>query len=91
VAGRDLYDIHHFFVNGFSYLAPVIEERTGLPVRAHLSELANFIRTHVTQTIINEDLNTLLPDKKFQQIRKILIPETLALLAREQNRLDANP
>jgi hypothetical protein len=40
----------------------------------------------VTQTIINEELNTLLPYKKFQQIRKVLIPETLALLEREQER-----
>jgi predicted nucleotidyltransferase component of viral defense system len=83
VAGRDIYDIHHFFVCGYSYHAPVIQERTGLAAKEYLSSLSDFIRKHVTETIINEDLNTLLPDKRFQQIRKVLVPETLSLLARE--------
>jgi predicted nucleotidyltransferase component of viral defense system len=87
IAGRDIYDIHHFFMRGYAYLEPVIKERTGLDVRDYLKKLADFITKHVTQTIINEDLNTLLPPDKFQQIRKILIPETLSLLAREQDRL----
>ena len=87
IAGRDIYDIHHFFVHGYSYRAPVIQERTGLSPEDYLQKLIDFIKKHVTQTIINEDLNTLLPDKRFQQIRKILIPETLALLEREHDRL----
>lgn len=86
VAGRDIYDIHHFFVAGYSYHAPVIEERTGLSTSDYFKKLSAFIKKHVTQTTINEDLNTLLPYKKFQQIRKVLIPETLALLEREQQR-----
>jgi predicted nucleotidyltransferase component of viral defense system len=85
VAGRDIYDIHHFFVAGYSYHAPVIEERTGLVASDYFKKLSDFIKKHVTQTVINEDLNTLLPYKKFQQIRKVLIPETLALLEREQH------
>jgi hypothetical protein len=84
VAGRDIYDIHHFFVCGYSYHAPIIQERTGLAAKEYFLKLSDFIKKHVTQTIINEDLNTLLPDKRFQQIRKVLIPETLSLLAREQ-------
>lgn len=84
IAGRDIYDIHHFFVHGYSYDAQVIQERTGLEPKDYFSELSKFIKKHVTQTIINEDLNTLLPNKQFQQIRKVLIPETLAILEREQ-------
>jgi predicted nucleotidyltransferase component of viral defense system len=84
VAGRDIYDIHHFFIKGYTYHAPIIQERTGLTPREYLIKLSDFIKKHVTQTIINEDLNTLLPYKQFQQIRKVLIPETLALLEREQ-------
>jgi len=84
VAGRDIYDIHHFFIKGYSYHAPIIQERTGLEPREYLRKLSDFIKKHVTQTIINEDLNTLLPYDQFQQIRKVLIPETLALLEREQ-------
>jgi len=83
IAGRDIYDIHHFFVHGYSYHEPVIQERTGLKPKKYLRKLSDFIKKHVTQTIVNEDLNTLLPNKKFQQIRKVLIPETLSLIARE--------
>ncbi len=87
VAGRDIYDIHHFFVQGYSYHAAVIRERTGLDALEYLGQLSAFIRDHITQTVINEDLNSLLPNQQFQKIRKILIPETLSLLEREQRKL----
>jgi predicted nucleotidyltransferase component of viral defense system len=83
IAGRDIYDIHHFFVHGYAYHAQVIQERTSLEPKEYLSRLSDFIRKHVTQTIINEDLNALLPYQHFQQIRKVLIPETLAFLERD--------
>jgi len=86
VAGRDIYDIHYFFIHGYAYHGPVIEERTGLTPKDYIGNLIAFIKEHVTQTVINEDLNTLLPYKRFQQIRKILIPETLSLLEREMTR-----
>lgn len=84
IAGRDIYDIHHFFVHGYSYNAQVIRERTGLEPKEYLRKLADFIKMHVTQTIINEDLNTLLPYPQFQRIRKVLIAETLALLEKRE-------
>jgi len=87
IAGRDIYDIHNFFIHGYSYHAPVIQERTGLTPKDYFGKLIDFIKEHVNQTIINEDLNTLLPANQFQQIRKILLPETLSLLTREQERL----
>lgn len=80
IAGRDIYDIHHFFVQGYSYHADVIQERTGLEPKQYLENLIGFIKKHVTQTLINQDLNSLLPSSQFQQVRKILIPETLSLL-----------
>lgn len=80
IAGRDIYDIHHFFVHGYSYDPQVIRERTELTPRDYFKKLSEFIKKNVTQTTINEDLNTLLPYKKYQQIRKVLIPETLAFL-----------
>jgi predicted nucleotidyltransferase component of viral defense system len=90
IAGRDIYDIHNFFIHGYSYHAAVIQERTGLEPKEYFGKLIDFIKEHVNQTIINEDLNTLLPNNQFQQIRKILLPETLSLLMREQKRLEAN-
>jgi predicted nucleotidyltransferase component of viral defense system len=86
IAGRDIYDIHYFLVHGYAYHGPVIEERTGLSPQDYLGTLIDFIKQHVTQTMLNEDLNTLLPNHRFQQIRKILITETVSLLAREQAR-----
>ncbi|MFZ2095049.1 MAG: nucleotidyl transferase AbiEii/AbiGii toxin family protein [Anaerolineales bacterium] len=90
IAGRDLYDIHHFFVQGYAYLGGVILERTGLVPREYFSRLIQFIQEHFNQTVINEDLNSLLPMKQFQQVRKILIPETIALLEREVSRLGSD-
>ena len=54
------------------------------------SENKHFIKKHMTQTIINEDLNTLLLYKQFQQVRKVLIPETLAILELELEKLTLN-
>lgn len=88
IAGRDIYDIHHFFIQGYGYLGAVIRERTGVRPREYFRMLKGFIAEHVTQTIINEDLNSLLPTKQFQQVRKVLLPETLSILTNEQARLE---
>ena len=91
IAGRDIYDIHHFFMRGYGYHAAVIKERTGRDPQDYFNQVIDFIKQHVTQTVINEDLNTLLPPARFQQIRKVLLPETLAFLASEQTRLENEP
>ena len=83
IAGRDIYDTHHFFLQGYAYKKEIIQERTGQEARAYLKKLIGFIKKYVTQTIVNEDLNSLLPADKFRQIRKVLIPETLSFLTRE--------
>lgn len=87
VAARDLYDIHYFFVQGYAYNPAILRERTGLPVGQYLEKLQTFIQDHITPRMINEDLNSLLPNHQFQRIRKILLPETLALLSRERSRV----
>jgi len=88
IAGRDFYDIHHFFMKGYQYKPDVITERTGNTVEKYFSQLIDFIRKNVSQTMINEDLNSLLSVKQFQSIRKILIPELLSFLEIEKNKLD---
>jgi predicted nucleotidyltransferase component of viral defense system len=87
IAGRDIYDIHHFFVQGYAYDGAVIRERTRMEPKEYFGNLTDFIREQVTQGIINEDLNSLMPNRQFQQVRKILIPETLSILAQEKRRL----
>lgn len=81
IAGRDIYDIHHFFVNGYKYSEKVIEERTKMKSKEYIKSLHQFISQKVNQTIINEDLNALLPPDKFQSVRKVLLPETLSFLS----------
>lgn len=88
IAGRDIYDIHHFLTHGYSFTDQVIRERTGLSSSEYCKKLVAFIKKYVTQIIINEDLNTLLPNDHFQHIRKILIPETLTLLTAELKRTE---
>lgn len=90
IAGRDLYDIHHFFINGFRYNENVIIERTGKKLIPFFKDLSKFIDAKITDTIINQDLNYLLPNDKFQKIRKVLKRETLMFLKDEINRVKAS-
>ena len=87
IAGRDVYDIHHFFLNGFSYDTDVIESRRGVPALLYLKELRAFIARRVTDTIISQELNVLLPPEQFKKVRHILKEETLAFIDDEIKRL----
>ena len=83
LAGRDIYDIHYFFMQGFAYDEDVIAERRKTDSRAYIHELTLFLEKHLTQTIIDQDINTLLPPEKFRRIRKILKQEVLMFLKNE--------
>jgi len=87
LAGRDLYDAHYFFFQGFGYRPEVIEERSSLKTKEFLMKLVDFIEKRATQTVIDQDLNPLLPLAKFQQIRKVLKKELLVFLVDEIKRL----
>lgn len=87
IAGRDVYDIHHFFLKGFSYDAKVIQGRRGVPPLEYLKELRSFIVRHITDTTIDQDLNVLLSPEQFQKIRHILKEETISFLDDEIKRL----
>jgi len=80
IAGRDVYDIHYFFMNGYEYDPDVIMERRGTSAEKFLKGLASFVEKKITGTIIDQDLNMLLPPQKFKQIRKILKKEVLMFL-----------
>lgn len=77
LAGRDIFDIHSFFLKGLEVNEKVIEERTGKNVPEYFKFLIDFIDKNVTQTILDEDLNTLLPRNEFKRVRKILKQEVL--------------
>lgn len=87
IAGRDIYDIHHFFLSGYNYNKDVINERTGLSLIDFFKKLSDFINKHVTETILNQDLNLLIPYERFNKFRKVLKSEVLMFLDDEIKRL----
>jgi predicted nucleotidyltransferase component of viral defense system len=80
IAGRDIYDIHYFFSQGYSFRKEIVEERTKTDLKSYIKILIEFIEERVTEKTLNEDLNMLLPFEKFQKIRKTLKAETLIFL-----------
>lgn len=80
IAGRDMYDIHVFLSKGLPYSQAVIQERMNMNTKDFFVALAEFIQIHVTQTIVDQDINTLLPTAEFQKIRKSLLQETCMLV-----------
>ncbi len=87
IAGRDVYDIHQFFMNGFGYEHGVIQERRKCTVKQFFRQLLSFVDREVNQTVITEDLSTLLPLEEFRRIRKVLKREVMTLLGDEIQRL----
>lgn len=87
IAARDLYDIHHFFMQGYTYNGSIIIERTGLDVKEYLHELKGFIQKKITQKIIDQDLNFLFPIERFRIIRRVIKDETIWFLDNELTRL----
>ena len=80
VAGRDVYDVCHFFSKGFDFDAAVLEEHTGMKPAEYLKLAIKFVEDKVTSTIIDHDLNYLLTTERFQAIRKTLKQDTLLFL-----------
>ncbi|MCX6705634.1 MAG: nucleotidyl transferase AbiEii/AbiGii toxin family protein [Candidatus Woesebacteria bacterium] len=80
IAGRDIYDIHHFFSNGYAFKKEIIEERMKMSAEDYFKRLIKFIENKVTDRLLSEDLNMLLPYDVFLKIRKKLKPETLIFL-----------
>lgn len=86
IAGRDIYDMHYFFMSGYRYLPEIIKERTKKNAPDYLKELETFIEKKVSDKIITEDLSYLLPYDKFFLAKKVLKKETLMFLRDEIKR-----
>ena len=89
IAGRDLYDLHYFFLQGYSYDSKIIEIYTNKKIIVFLQDLIVFIQEKITQRTIDQDINFLLTPQKFRQIRKILKNETLIFLKDEIKRIES--
>lgn len=90
IAGRDLYDINHFFMQGFSYQVAVILERRKIKKLSDFFKTRiTFIEQHINQPIIDQDLKVLLTPEAFQRMRKYLKSETLMFLRDELKRIES--
>jgi len=87
VAGRDVYDIYHFFISGYRYNPKIIEARVRVSVKEYLLDLIEFLQTIVTDEVITQDLNMLLDYKSFNQVRKSLRVELISILKDEVKRV----
>ncbi len=85
IAGRDIYDIHYFFSQGFKFKKEIIEERTKVDLQSYIKILIDFVEKEINETILTQDLSTLLPFDKFQKIRKTLKQEVLIFLREFQD------
>lgn len=83
IAGRDIFDIHHFLSHGYPYSEEIIFEQRKESLQNFFKQLINFVDKKVTNTIIDQDLNHLLPNSEFQSVRKTLKQETMMLLRNE--------
>ena len=81
IAGRDLYDMHYFFMNGYEYNSDVIKERTGYSPDFFFKSLIIFIEDNVTDRLITEDLSALISPQKFKILRKVLKRELVQFLS----------
>ncbi len=88
IAGRDIYDIHHFFLQGYRYLPTVIEERRQQSLPDFFQSLIDFVEKKISDQQLQQDLNTLLPYDRFRRVHGTLKQETLMLLRDEFSRLD---
>lgn len=86
IAGRDVYDLYYFFLNGYKFDIQVLTERSTLEVKDYLNKCVEFLENVVTDDIISQDLNMLLDYKKFNLLRKSLRIELIAMLKDEIGR-----
>jgi len=86
IAARDLYDIHHFFLQGYDYDKNIIKKYADKSASDFIIELYDFVDKKISQKMIDQDLNFLIAPEKFQKIRKILMSETLLFLRDEAMR-----
>jgi len=86
VAGRDIYDIHYFFLNGVKFISGLIEKRTGMNVLSYLQILKVFIKDNITTELLIQDLGTLLPSEKMKMVKNNLLSETMMFIEDEIKR-----
>jgi predicted nucleotidyltransferase component of viral defense system len=68
IAGRDFYDIYKFFLQGLEINQDVVEDRMDMRYIEYLEDLVVFIKEHLTNKLLNQDLNPLLKQKEIDDL-----------------------
>lgn len=83
IANRDLYDIHFFFKNEWSFNEEIIKQQTGKDAWEYLQQARDFIEKYSNEANILERLGELLDDKQRYWVRNNLKEEVLKQLSIE--------
>jgi len=67
IAGRDMYDVQYFFEKEYEINKGVIEDIRGVSFSDYIKELIDFVEKKVSEKILWEDLNPLLPKQRLQK------------------------
>lgn len=87
IAGRDFYDIYKFFLQGMGINVEVIEERTGESYVNYLESLISFIDKHLTERLLNQDLNPLLKQDELDKVLPNIKESIIVFLEDEISRV----
>lgn len=87
IAGRDFYDIYKFFLEGMGINVKVIEERTGESYVGYLEVLISFIDKHLTEKLLNQDLNPLLRQEELDKVLPNIKDSIIVFLEDEISRV----
>jgi predicted nucleotidyltransferase component of viral defense system len=77
---RDLYDVHFFFKNHFSFKEEIILERNGKSAQHLIHMLIQELPKHFTENSVLAGLGEVLTDKQKSRVKAHLLDKTLALL-----------
>lgn len=80
VAGRDIYDLHHFFTQGYGININVVEELRQTSMENYIGQLIDFVEIEVTEKLLQQDLNVLLPKGQMNAVVDRIKPELLIAL-----------
>lgn len=80
VSGRDFYDLHKFFEQGFGVNTEVVEDLTKMSYKGYLNDLIKFVEKEVSERALNEDLNTVLDKRELNIVSKHIKTELIFML-----------
>jgi predicted nucleotidyltransferase component of viral defense system len=86
IAGRDFYDIYKFFLQGLDVNTKVVEDKMGMGYIEYLESLILFVGEHLTDKLLNQDLNPLLKQREIDDLLPHLKDDIVIFLQDEISR-----